>query len=263
MDLEKVTRKVCQLSEEVAGFIKSAINQVSSDDIVTKDLNSLVTYVDRQAEQRLVTGLKQILPEAGFITEEETIEQDENAHLKWIIDPLDGTTNYLHGLPFYSVSVALRKGPDYLSGVICEVDRGHLFYAWKGGGAWEDQQRIQVSPTPLLSDALLATGFPYARFDMVEKYLNLFRDLFPATRGIRRIGSAALDLAYTAKGSFDAFFEYGLNEWDIAAGICVVREAGGQVTNFEGTGGKVSGSTILASNGKLHEAMLTHIRNHF
>jgi len=254
---------VREIAKQAGQFIKSELNRFNESDIVVKDFNSLVSYVDIEAEKLIVNGLKELIPDAGFVTEEETIETTAKKELNWIIDPLDGTTNFMHGLPYFSVSIALRENDKYVLGVVYDIMHDVLFEAVKGNGARANGKPIHVTKEAQLSNAVLATGFPYNSFDWMERYLNLFRELFQKTRGIRRFGSAALDLCYVARGNFASFYEYGLSEWDVAAGICIVEEAGGQVCDFSGGTNMIPGKTIIASSGKLHGEILQIIQKHF
>ncbi|MCL4171156.1 UNVERIFIED_CONTAM: hypothetical protein GTU68_039147, partial [Idotea baltica] len=197
-------------------------------DVEVKELNNFVSYVDKQAEQRFVTALELLLPEAGFIAEEGTSsKKGERYH--WIIDPLDGTTNYVHGIPFYCTSVALMDGDELVMGVIYEPNTQECFHALTGQGAFLNGKPINVTDNSVLSDCLLATGFPYDDFEREDAFFKVLKTLTQQSRGLRRLGSAALDLAYVACGRFDGFFEYGLNPWDVAAGALIVQEAEGKV----------------------------------
>lgn len=258
-----IRQTVGEIAKEAGAFIKGELNALNPEDILVKDFNSLVSYVDIEAEKKIVSRLKELLPQASFHTEEGTVTDGRQRDYIWIIDPLDGTTNFMHQVPFFSVSIALQHQGNYILGVVYDVMHDNVFSAEKGQGAWMDENRIQVSPTTNLADAVLATGFPYNSFDQMESYLSLFRELFQSTRGIRRLGSAALDLCYVAKGSFAGFYEYGLNEWDIAAGICILIEAGGQVSDFNGSENFVQGKTILATNGHTHNELQTMLQKHF
>ncbi len=252
LPLEKWCHKIFPLVREVGVFIEQN-KGVSEDQIESKDLNSLVSYVDKEAEKMLVSGLTEIVPEAGFITEEGN-SRDENSSLVWIVDPLDGTTNFLHQLPFFSISIALYEGEKPLIGVVYEVTRQELFYAWNGGGAFLNGRKISVSDRKL-SDGLVATGLPYTTFTYEEEYHQTLRKLTHASRGIRRFGSAALDLAYVACGRFDLYFEYQLQRYDIAAGAILVLEAGGLVTDTKGDStGWVDAWSIVAGNQRSHLA---------
>src|SRR5690606_4344681 len=180
----------------------------------------LVSYVDKESEQSLVKGLAKLVPSAGFITEEGTVKQTTQG-LKWVIDPLDGTTNFLHKLPPFCISIALMMDDEILLGVVHEVNLEESFYAWKEGGAWCNEERISVSPISTLSDSLIATGFPYNMDGSHEKYFEIIKHCVGKSHGIRRLGAAAVDLAYVACGRFNAYFEFNLKIWDIAAGILI------------------------------------------
>lgn len=252
MNLQAVTEQVCALAQEAGRFISKERENFSIEKVQEKSLNSLVSYVDVTAERMLVTGLQHILPEAGFITEENTIGKTDKEY-KWIIDPLDGTTNFVHNIPVFAVSIALMKGEEIISGVVYEVNRKECFYAFKEGGAFLNGKGIKVSKTVTLSSSLIATGFPYEIFHFLEKYMKSFTALLTRTRGLRRLGAASVDLAYVACGRFDGFFEYNLNAWDIAAGAFIVQQAGGTVTDFSGGNDFIFGKEIIASNGLIHE----------
>ncbi|MBS1581496.1 MAG: inositol monophosphatase [Bacteroidetes bacterium] len=261
MDLKQLTEQVSALSREVAAFIRMESTRITDASVESKSLNNLVSYVDKHAEQAFVDGLRKLLPQAGFIAEEGTGEQAEG--LNWVIDPLDGTTNFVHGIPCYCTSVALIDSEEILLGVVLEVTRDECFAAWKGGGAYLNGRRIQVSTRGRLQDGLLATGFPYDDFAYEAAYMDLLRDLMHRSRGIRRLGSAAADLAYVACGRFEAFYEYGLNAWDVAAGILLVQEAGGTVSDFKQGADYLFGEEIIASNGHIHQELLDVIERSF
>lgn len=261
MDLPKLTEGVAALSGEVAAFIRAERARFSDAQVETKSQNNLVSYVDKGAEQRFVDGLGALLPEAGFIAEEGT--GTRSAGLNWVIDPLDGTTNFVHGIPCFCTSVALVNDMDVLLGVVLEVDRNECFTAWKGGGARLNGAPIRVSARHTLGESLLATGFPYDDFGREAQYMDLLKALMHNSRGIRRLGSAAADLAYVACGRFEAFYEYGLNPWDVAAGGLLVREAGGITTDFRNGGNWLFGEEIVASNGAIHEELLGPIGKFF
>jgi myo-inositol-1(or 4)-monophosphatase len=246
-ELEKLCKESLKVIKSVGAFIHREVGKVEEEAIEQKNLNSLVSYVDREAEKRLVDELGRLLPHSTFLTEEDTV-QNEDSDQQWIIDPLDGTTNFLHQLPCFSVSVALQRSGKTVLGIVYEVNRQEAFYAWKDGSAFLNGKPISVSKTPKLSGALLATGFPYHDFTWVDPYFQILRKFIYQSRGIRRFGSAAVDLAYTACGRFDAFFEYSLNPWDVAGGAFLVQEAGGQVSDFQGGGDYLFGGEIIAGN---------------
>lgn len=256
--LATLETEVCELVREVAAFQRQELAVFDRGNIEHKGVHDLVSYVDRQSEERLVARLQQLLPEAGFITEEGTVAQEDKA-LRWIIDPLDGTTNFTHGLPFFSISIALAAGEELLLGVVYESNREECFSAYRDGGARLNGQTIRVSEVPVLDQALLATGFPYYAFDRIENYLDVLRYFMQHTQGMRRLGSAALDLAYVACGRFEGYFEYNLNSYDVAAGALLVAEAGGKVTDFNGGNSYLFGREILAANANIHKQMFAQV----
>ncbi|QNR23862.1 MULTISPECIES: inositol monophosphatase family protein [Croceimicrobium] len=243
---KQLLQEAADLCRETGQFIASQRRQVSGNQVEVKSLNSLVSYVDQEAERRLVEGLSKIYPEAGFITEEETVAQ-ERKEWNWIIDPLDGTTNFLFDLPIFAVSVALYQGDRPQLGIVYEVGQDEMFTAAAGLGAWCNDRPIKVSDESEFSKTLLATGFPYYDFDRLEPFNKLLAHCYTHTRGVRRLGSAATDLAYVAAGRFNGYFEYGLSPWDVAAGILLVQEAGGKVTNFSAGPDAVFSGEIVAS----------------
>ncbi len=247
---------------KAVSFIREEIGKIEHTDIETKSLNSLVTYVDKSAEKILVEGLQQILPEATFLTEENTIESKQG-DWQWIIDPLDGTTNFIHSVPVFGVSVGLRYQDEMQIGVVTEVSRNECFYAAKGHGAFCNGKKIYVSQTEQLKDALVATGFPYYDYSLLNNYISLFKHLMTNTRGIRRLGAASIDLCYTACGRFDAFFEYSLSPWDVAAGALILQEAGGQVHDFSGGHNWLYGKQIIGSNHLLTAEILQTVSAYF
>ena len=262
MQLDIITKQVVNLTRGVGHFIKQEVNKLDKTDIKEKGLHDLVTYVDKESERMLVAELGKILPESGFIAE-------ENASLKkaekfnWVIDPLDGTTNFIHRVPLYAISIALMDGDEVIMGVVFEINLNECFYAWKDSPAFLNGKEINVSKTENLNDSLLATGFPYYDYSMLDPYLDLFKDLMRTTRGIRRLGSAAVDLAYVACGRFDLFYEYGLQSWDVAAGALIVKQAGGKVTDFRSKNNYVFGKQIIASNKLTHNEFTKKLHNFF
>ena len=262
MELENIINSVIDISKQAGSFIREQRKTFSADKIELKGLNDLVSYVDKTAEEIIVKALAELLPEAGFITEEKTINKTGERY-NWIIDPLDGTTNFIHGLPVFSVSIALQEYDEPVLGVVYEVNMDECFYAWKGSPAYMNGNIIKASDTPTIAQSLLATGFPYYDFTKQAAYISLFTELMKSCHGLRRLGSAAVDLAYTACGRFDAFYEYNLNPWDVAAGVLIVRQAGGQVVNFNGGEEVLQSRELLATNGKITEEMLDAIKNYF
>jgi myo-inositol-1(or 4)-monophosphatase len=263
MNLELLTQQTIEIVRNAAAFIQQEAALFSRDKIEYKDLNNLVSYVDKEAEKLLVAGLSKILPEASYITEEGTTGQEPDpTALNWIIDPLDGTTNFIHGIPVYCVSVGLARGKELLIGVIHEPSLNEVFYGWKGGGAWCNGKSMQVSKVQNLQESLIATGFPYYKFEKQKRYMYILELLMQKTHGIRRMGAAAVDLAYVAAGRFDGFYEYNLNSWDMAAGVLLIQEAGGTVTDFNGGDNYLFGGDIIAASGG-HAELVETIRAHF
>jgi len=262
MNLELLTKQVANVSRAVGAYVKNEVKQLQEKDIRHKGVNDIVTYVDQTSEKRLVSELGKILPEAGFIAEEDSSYQKQERY-NWVIDPLDGTTNFVHGVPLFAISIALLDGREIVSGVVFEVNLHECFYAWKKGGAYLNGHEITASATGKLQDSLIATGFPYTDFDRLAPYMEVFQQLMKRTHGLRRLGSAAVDLAYVACGRFDAFYEYGLHPWDVAAGALLVKEAGGIATDFKGGEDYLEGREIIASNGHLHDEFLAQVRTSF
>lgn len=262
MMLHQVINEVTEVARKAGDFIRQERKNFDPDRIEYKGLNDLVSYVDKTAEQQIVSSLEKILPEAGFITEEKT-NNKVGERYNWIIDPLDGTTNFIHGLPVFSVSIALKEKDELVGGVVYEINQDECFYAWKDAPSLLNGKEIKVSKAPKIGDSLIATGFPYYDFTKQPQYLELFKDLMQQCHGLRRLGSAAVDLAYTACGRFDAYYEYNLNPWDVAAGIVIVRQAGGHAVNFSGGQECLDTREMLATNGKVTEEMLMYIQKYF
>jgi myo-inositol-1(or 4)-monophosphatase len=251
LQLNQLLSKTINTAKKADEFIRIEKEKFSSDKIEIKGLNDLVSYVDKTAEQIIVGDLQKHFPEAGFIVEENTLS--EKKEYNWIVDPLDGTTNFIHGIPCYAVSIALEYKGEIILGVVHEVSRNECFYAVKGGGSFLNEKPIKVSNNNFLKDSLIATGFPIYNFSRIEPYLKNLEFLMRHTHGIRRIGSAASDMCYLACGRVDAFFEYNLNPWDIAAGALIVKEAGGTVCDFKGEQNWLFGKEIIATNGNIEK----------
>jgi myo-inositol-1(or 4)-monophosphatase len=218
--------------------------------IEEKGRQNFVTEVDKRAEEILVEGLSALMPEAGFIAEEGTNKQRGKRH-NWIIDPVDGTTNFIHGVFPFAISVGFTDQEEVVAGVVYEFGLNEFFYAWKGGGAWLDGSRIHVSEVKQVDQSLIATGFPYTNFKYLEQFMRSMNYFMKNSHGLRRLGSAATDIAYVACGRYDAFYEYGLNPWDVAAGMLLVKEAGGAVSDFTGHEDPLFAEHIICSNLKI------------
>lgn len=231
------------------------MNHLESLPVAEKSHNDFVTQVDRQAEEAIIEVIKDHYPEHAILAEESGADGDHE--YQWIIDPLDGTTNYMHGFPVFSVSIAVAAGGELQHGVVYDPLRQEIFTASRGDGAQLDGRRIRVSGRRLLTDALIGTGFPY-RGDQaagLDNYLALLKIMLQNTAGVRRPGAAALDLAYVAAGRLDAFWEFGLKIWDVAAGALLIREAGGIVSGVDGSENYLDGGHILAATPKVYAAM--------
>lgn len=261
MDLEKITIGVCGIAERAAGFIRKEAERFSSADIREKSAHNFVTYVDEQSEQLLIGELSKLLPGSGFIAEESP--KLERRALNWVIDPLDGTTNFIHGLPLYCVSIALTEGDEVISGVVYEAGQRECFHTWKGAPSYLNGREIRVSGTAKVDDSLFATGFPYYDYSRLDRYMEFFSHMMQHSRGIRRLGSAAADLAWTACGRFDGFYEYGLSPWDVAAGAIIVANAGGKVCDFRSGNDYLFGKEIVATNGHLHDEFIELVMRYF
>ena len=248
--------------EKAVEFLRKERLAFRADAIEYKGFNDLVSYVDKGSEKILVEGLKALIPDSGFITEENTLTLHDR-DWQWIIDPLDGTTNFVHGLPCYCVSVGLTYQNELVLGIIHEVNLNECFYGWKGGGAFLNGRTIEVSKEKELKKSLIATGFPYTNYERMTPYMEVFDFCMRNTQGLRRLGSAAVDLAYVACGRFEGFYEYGLNPWDISAGAFLVKEAGGKVSDFKGGEDFLFGKEIIANNSGTYQEFLQVVKSKF
>ena len=261
IDLPNLRPQVEDIARTAGRFLRTQQATFSQERVSLKSLNALVSDVDKNAEELLVAALSKLLPEAGFLTEEGTVGQNTNKDYYWVIDPLDGTTNFVHGLPIFSVSIALMQREEPILGVVYEVGMDECFSAIKGGGTTLNGDAVHTSSTTELKNSLLATGFPYYDFSGVAGFQKTLEYFYPRTRGIRRIGTAAVDLAYTACGRFEGYFEYGLSPWDVAAGILLVREAGGQVCDYQGGNAPIDSKSIIATNKGVFDDVLKVIQH--
>ena len=216
--------------------------------------SNLVTDVDRRAEELIIGTIRKAYPDHGFLAEESG-GGETPADYRWVIDPLDGTTNFTHGLPIFCTSIGLEHRGKLLLGVVYDPNQDELFTAEAGKGAFLNGKRIRVSGTATLTDSLLVTGFPYNIRENPDHAIQHFNNFLTRSRAVRRLGSAALDLCYVACGRFDGFWEVALNPWDMAAGVLIVSEAGGKITDFQGRPSTIYQKQMLASNGKIHEQM--------
>jgi myo-inositol-1(or 4)-monophosphatase len=258
MDLKKICEGASEIICRTGEFIRKERNLLSADKVEVKGTHNFVTYVDKEAEAQLIIGLNRLFPKAGFIAEEGTRVPGKDV-FKWVIDPLDGTTNYIHGAPPYSISVALMENDNVILGIVLEIFSSELFYSYLGAPAFLNGHEIHVSANAELSGALIATGFPYNNFDRMTPFMKSLDYFFLNSAGVRRLGSAAVDLAYVACGRYDAFYEYNLNPWDVAAGAFLVNQAGGNTSDFSGGNGYIFGKEIAAANNLVFEDFLQKV----
>ena len=247
-------------AREAGNIIARNVDQIDSLTITEKASNDFVSEVDRRAEETIIRTLHKAYPDHSILAEESG--NHEGNDYEWIIDPLDGTTNFLHGFPQFAISIALRYKQRLEQAVVYDPLRDEMFTASRGGGAQLNGKRIRVTPRRGLEGALLGTGIPFREEQMpyMEAYLNMMQALIPGSAGIRRAGSAALDLAYVAAGRLDGFWEIGLNPWDMAAGVLLIEEAGGLISDLTGKATHLQSGDVVAANPRLFKAMLQKIR---
>jgi myo-inositol-1(or 4)-monophosphatase len=247
-------------ARRAGGIINRAASNLDVLTVRHKSLNDLVSEVDRAAEEAIIETLKSSYPDHAILAEESG-STGESEYV-WIIDPLDGTTNFLHGLPIYAVSIALMHKGQLQHGVIYDPARNDLYTASRGGGAFLNDRRLRVSKRDKLIDGLIGTGFPFRMFDYIDPYLGMLKDLMTRTAGVRRPGAAALDLASVAAGRLDGFWEIGLSPWDMAAGVLMITEAGGLVGDLEGNDKYLERGQIVAGNPKIFAQLLQTLQPH-
>ncbi len=256
--LEKLTRQVCQIAREVGRFLVEERRNFRSEAVQTKQAHDYVSYVDKESERRIVTALRELLPQAGFIAEEGSAAYHEEPYC-WVVDPLDGTTNFIHDYAPYCVSIALRDKENLLLGVVYDPTSDECFHAWKDGGAWLNDQPLKVSAVESMENAFLALELPYNSDGYAHTAIHLLRELYGRVGGIRMNGSAALALCYVAAGRFDGWLEAFICPWDYSAGALIVREAGGRISDFHGSA-DINSHHIVATNGPLHNTLLSIVQ---
>ena len=245
LDYSDLCRMVQDIAREAGEYIRSQRETFSFGNVEFKGAHNLVSYVDKEAERMVIKGLSEILPGSGFLAEEGGGEYGGQS-CKWIIDPLDGTTNFVHGLPPYCVSIALEEEGEIVLGVVYEITLREMFYAWKGSDAWMNGRKIAPSKVDDLGNSLVAIGFSYSALQ-IDNFLDTVADYQRNTDGIRRLGSAATDLVYVACGRFDAYAQVNLAPWDVAAGAFIARRAGACVSDYSGGGDYVYGKQVVAA----------------
>lgn len=258
-DYKYLCEETCTIARRAGEFIAAERENFSFDKVEFKGAHNLVSYVDKQAETMVVAALRELLPEAGFITEEGTAEY-RGERFKWVIDPLDGTTNFVHGLPPYCVSLALMDGDEVVVGVVYEVTLREMFYAWKGSDAYMNGRKISVSSVDSMEHALVAVGFSYSAINNIDGYLDTVASYQLNTDGIRRLGSAAADIVYVACGRFDVFSQINLSPWDVAAGVLIAERAGARITDYTGGSDYIFGRQIVAATPKLYDEFMKTIK---
>ena len=279
MELQQLTLSVCRVAREAGAYINKERASFSLDKVERKHAHDYVSYVDKGSEQLIVKALRELLPEAGFITEEGTTKNDDRCKMSdvrcqkedvsdvspqpsdftWVVDPLDGTTNFIHGFAPYAVSIALCKGREIVVGVVYEIVSDECFYAWQGGGAFVNEQPLHVG-TSAIGDALLCLQLPY-NSDAYKPVIKRLIDHFYGNVGsIRMMGSAAIALCYVAAGRLDAYAERYIGQWDYMAGALIVQEAGGRVTNYAGEDYFMEGDSVVATNGVVHQDLLEAVK---
>lgn len=247
-------------ARSAGNVISRSMARLDSISVQVKERNDFVTEVDRNAENEIIAILRKAYPDHAILAEESGVTSGDD--FQWIIDPLDGTTNFLHGFPQFAVSIALRHRGRLEQAVVYDPLSQELFTATRGDGAMLNDRRIRVSNRTGLEGALLGTGFPFRAQHHLDTYLDMFRALFPQSAGIRRAGAAALDLAYVAAGRLDGFWEIGLSTWDMAAGVLLIQEAGGLSSDFSGGHNHLESGNLVAGNPKVFAEILKTIRPH-
>ncbi|MBO7595293.1 MAG: inositol monophosphatase [Salinivirgaceae bacterium] len=254
IDIERIEQQTIELVKEVGRFIKEQRAQFDASKIEHKGLHDYVSYVDKTSERQLVDGLSKILPGSGFLVEENTAGHT-NEEFVWIIDPLDGTTNFLHNVYPFAISVALQQGDQTVLGIVYELGRDELFHS-AGNGAFCNGKPISASAAPDLEQSLIVTGFPISKYSRLDGHVATVKEIVLHSQGIRRTGSAASDLAYVACGRFDGYFEYGLNPWDVAGGAFIAQQAGAIVSDYRGGTNYLFGGEILAASKNVYPRLL-------
>lgn len=277
LQLEELTRGVCEIAKQAGAYIREERRKFSLESVERKHAHDYVSYVDKGSEKQIVSALRQLLPEAGFITEEGTTKMEEgrckmeedsaispqSSSLTWVVDPLDGTTNFIHQYAPYAVSIALLQGKEILIGVVYEVCHDECYCAWKGGGAYVELKgeslKLSVS-NQKIQDALLCLQLPYNSDAYKPVIKHLIDKLYGNVGSIRMCGSAAMALCYVASGRYDGYAEKYIGQWDFMAGALIVKEAGGMVTNYEGSEDFTQGNNVVATNGVIQQDLLNVIK---
>ena len=257
--MHKTEIETAKLAANEAALIIREFAENHRFGIKMKRKNDLVTDADFASEEKIIEVLKSVFPKDQFLAEESSLATELPEGRIWIIDPIDGTTNFAHGFQPYCVSIGLWEDGAAKVGVVLEVAHGELFWAVEGGGAWLGSRKLAISKITDPARALMATGFPYTQFERVDSYLRLLKNMMQKTHGIRRAGAASYDLCCVAAGRVEGFFEYGLNPWDVAAGALIIKEAGGEVTDWNGANDWLFGKRIIAGNATIRKFLQDEI----
>jgi len=258
---EQMKTVAIEAAHEAGKILMAHLGKLHATQIDNKQKFDFVTVVDKQSEKKIIDIIRAVYPDHHFYAEES--QKDEQGGYRWIIDPLDGTTNYIHGYPVFSVSIGLEYEGEIILGVVFDPTRDELFVAEKGKGATLNDKPIHVSSIEMPKVSLLTTGFPFRSKKYIDYYQQSFKDLFSKMSGIRRCGSVALDFCYLAAGRCDGFWEIGLSPWDVAAGYLIIKEAGGVITDFAGGDNAVWSGNVVASNGKLQDEIIKIVQKAF
>ena len=248
-----------EAAKDAGRYLKFSVGKVRSVEVKQGEERNLVSEIDKTSEAKIIRTIKQHYPGHAILAEESGASSATSDY-KWVIDPLDGTTNFLHGVPIFCVTIAIEYKGELVAGVVYDPNLDELFTAERGSGCYCNGRRMKVSQAPGLINSLLVTGFPYDIAQNPDNAVGHFVNFLMEGQGIRRLGSAALDLSYVAAGRFDGFWEVNLNPWDMAAGVLFIQEAGGKVTDFSGAPSSIYRKQVLATNGLIHEAMVNVLR---
>jgi myo-inositol-1(or 4)-monophosphatase len=259
--LDKILNEVILISKKAGLFIKNEKANFNKENIQYKGKNDLVSYVDITSERIITEHLMKVLPEAGILAEEE--QNNKEGEMKWVIDPLDGTTNFIHGIPVYAVSIGLLERDKPLLGVVYDPERDECFWAIEGKGAYLNGNKISCSDAKTIKGSVIGTGFPTRDFSRRKEYLEALHDLMELSHGVRRMGSAAIDLCYVACGRLDAFYEYNLKPWDVAAGALICAESGCIISDFKGENNWLYGKEILVSPREMFKEFQLFVKSKF
>jgi myo-inositol-1(or 4)-monophosphatase len=261
IDLEKILSEVILISKKAGLFIKNEKANFNRESVQYKGKNDLVSYVDITSEQMITEHLMKVLPGSGILAEEE--QNNKEGEIKWVIDPLDGTTNFIHSIPVYAVSIGLLEKDNPILGVVYDPERDECFWAIKGRGAYLNENKITCSDSKSIKGSIVGTGFPTRDFSRRKEYLSALHDLMEFSHGVRRMGSAAIDLCYVACGRLDAFFEYNLKPWDVAAGALICAESGCNISDFKGENNWLYGKEIVVSSHGMFREFQSFVKSKF